>query len=146
MKLRAGVSVIHALTRQVVLLLVILAPAGCEQPASRVAVHGRVVFASGQLLDQGSIEFAPLEKITTTSGGSPIINGEYRIKREQGLMPGQYRVRIYAPTAVRHQIGAPGSLGLTPPVERVAARFNVDSELMAHVLTQNDQRFDFQVE
>src|SRR5882724_10133487 len=48
----------------------------------------------GQPLDQGTITFIPISGDGATREGAPIANGDYKIERAFGLMPGKYRVSI----------------------------------------------------
>jgi len=50
----------------------------------------------GQPLDQGLITFMPLSGDKATQEGAPIANGQYKIDRQHGLLPGSYRVSITA--------------------------------------------------
>jgi hypothetical protein len=65
---------------------------GCGDPDGRQAIRGTVAF-QGQPLDMGNIEFQPAGG-ERTQAGAPIRNGRYAIAREQGLVPGSYKVII----------------------------------------------------
>src|SRR5262245_8842990 len=65
---------------------------GCGSGPSRSEITGTVLFKC-QPLDEGVIEFEPLDKQGSKSGAT-ITNGEYKIPRDKGLFPGRYRVTI----------------------------------------------------
>src|SRR6476660_9901685 len=68
--------------------------AGCgPNYGGRQEVKGTIKL-KGTPLDQGQIVFMPISGDGTTKEGAPIANGEYKIDRALGLMPGQYRVVI----------------------------------------------------
>ena len=62
------------------------------------------------MIEDGIISFEPMDGQGSKDGAS-IIKGEYRIPRDKGLMPGRYKVRIYAgdgiPTGGRAEPTAP---------------------------------------
>ncbi|MDR1486041.1 MAG: hypothetical protein LBT09_14635 [Planctomycetaceae bacterium] len=70
--------------------------AGCtnSNPQGRLAVEGEVTL-NGRPLAQGSISFDPsgTQGVKTQSGGE-IKNGKYTIAAPQGLVAGEYTVRI----------------------------------------------------
>jgi hypothetical protein len=70
--------------------------AGCtnSNPQGRLAIEGEVTL-KGQPLAQGSISFEPngAQEVKTQSGGE-IKDGKYTIAAPQGLVPGEYTVRI----------------------------------------------------
>src|SRR4051812_47091603 len=69
---------------------------GCGPAAGgRQPISGTIKL-KGQALDQGQIMFLPLSGEGTTQEGAPIANGQYKIDRQHGLMPGKYRVSITA--------------------------------------------------
>jgi hypothetical protein len=109
---------------------------GCsDELGNRQPVEGQVTLG-GQPLDSGSIEFTPLDEKVGTKSGGEIKAGKYSIPRENGLIPGKYRVRITAATEADRL--APGELpGPTGPggKERVPPEFNIKSEIEANVTT-----------
>jgi hypothetical protein len=111
--------------------------AGCsEDLGNRQPIEGQVTLG-GQPLDGGAIEFTPLEDTQEqTRSGAPITAGKYSIPRENGLLPGKYRVRITAGTEAE-PLPAGELPGPTGPggKERVPPEFNIKSEIEANVTT-----------
>ena len=133
-------------SRLAVWFVAIFALAGCSDGSGRVGITGQVTLNGVGLVDQGTIQFVPLDAGGGGGAGSPIMNGAYAVPRAKGLKPGEYRVRIYAPTLVKAEQDAPGPLGLAPPRERVAKQFNVESNLTANVTGTEDLTINFLVE
>src|SRR5688572_4368368 len=82
----------------VLLPVTVLLAGGCvESAGGRQEITGTVTL-NGQPLDEGVIEFHPLENSSTeqlvTRSGAMITDGKYLIAEEQGLVPGKYRVVI----------------------------------------------------
>ena len=96
----------------------------------RHAIKGRVLF-EGKPLDQGLIEFHPVNGPPGPAAGSMVTTGRFAIPREQGLIVGVYKVVIRS--------AEPVALYTLPPMaparkrERIAARYNDQSELTAEV-------------
>ena len=122
----------------------LLAMVGCQgEEKVGNSVSGSVTF-KGQPLDQGTIQFDPLENQSTLSGAL-IEQGRYDIPAERGLAPGSYSVRISSGqpgTAVEE--AAPGESG-PPAKERIPASFNVETNLKVEVEKDAANHFDFQV-
>jgi hypothetical protein len=119
--------------------------AGCGggSPQGRLAISGQVTF-EGQPLDQGSIQFTPLDSESGISGGAIIQNGSYTIEAEKGLAPGKYRVRIFSAEASGEAEEMPG-MSEEAPKERIPAQYNVESTLEADV-SGDKTTFDFKLE
>jgi hypothetical protein len=124
--------------------------AGCsDQAGNRREIAGKVTL-KGQPLDQGSIEFTPLEPPPggdpETKSGAEITNGRYEIPREDGLVPGKYLVRITSgtPTPPLAPGELPGPSG-APSRERIPAQFNVRSQLERTVTESGPNQFDFDI-
>src|SRR5262249_32721442 len=80
------------------LLLTALVRAGCggaPDDLPRQPVYGRVRL-NGEPLAQGTIQFQPDggPRAAAISGGALIQDGSYSIPRDQGLVPGHYKVSI----------------------------------------------------
>ena len=74
------------------LLAATLAGCGPENPLGPQALLGQVTL-DGQPLEQGNIEFHPLEG--DVQSGGQITGGRYSIPAHEGATPGKYRVAIY---------------------------------------------------
>ncbi|MEJ7636561.1 MAG: hypothetical protein WKF75_00865 [Singulisphaera sp.] len=115
--------------------VVIVALGGCDggDGLPRQAIAGTVTL-DGKPLDYGSILFTTLGDGSTMSGGSLIADGRYAIARDQGLVPGSYRVAIYAP-----DVGSKSSTSELPtqlgklPTDRIPPRYNMETTLTAQV-------------
>ncbi len=127
-----------------------LLAAGCSSKGpSRLQVSGTVLFR-GQPLDQGRIEFEPDGQGAKFLGGVPIKDGAFTVPATFGLTAGKYKVRIYSSD---HVLPAgdgppppPGSPGMPLPKERVAAKYNTETTLLADVKPDADNVFEFKVE
>ena len=118
----------------VVLILLLVALAGCGQSGPQIApVHGHVKL-DGQPLANADVQFQP-EGSQRPSSGRTDAEGRYDLmyKRGQpGAMVGPHTVRIWvSPEVVRN-----------PPI--IAARFDTKSELVREVKS-SDNEFDFDV-
>ncbi|HBJ36274.1 MAG TPA: hypothetical protein DDZ51_16290 [Planctomycetaceae bacterium] len=138
------------LGKTLALLAIFLATAstpGCSGTADgRVPVAGEVKL-DGQLLDRGSIEFHPLEPGGMITGGM-VTQGKFDIPAEQGAKPGKYQVRVFASGET---IAADPNLPPGPQTdtavsaERIAAKFNVNSELETEIGPTGNQGLLFEV-
>jgi hypothetical protein len=114
---------------------------GCQSknPLGRLPLSGEVTL-DGAPLDQGQIVFSPLQtegKLVNSS--AIIVAGKYELPAESGLLPGPYRVVISStpkpgagPVDPIKAMEAPPP----PPVERIPAKYNVESELKIDVQKQ----------
>lgn len=139
----------HSIRRSRIALIIlgVLLLAGCsDDPLGRQTVSGTVLF-KGQPLDQGAIQFVPLEKGPTETGAG-IENGKYTIPRDKGLVPGKYKVSIWsydrkggaiAPTDM------PGDTVGKQFKERIPPNYNVNTTLRAEVIKGGSNTFDFDV-
>jgi hypothetical protein len=120
--------------------------AGCRggDGLPRQEVSGKVSI-DGQPLADGSIQFQPdpTIPIAAVPGGAVIAAGAYRITREEGLVPGSYKVMIFSHgDAAEAGAAAPGAQA-GPPPEKIPARYNVSSTLSAVVSQEKPNVFDF---
>ena len=124
-------------------LLAAFAGCGSDNPDG-IPVSGEVSF-QGKPLDQGAIEFTPLDASHRMSG-APISEGEYSIPAEQGLSAGKYQVRITS-TAGGAEVDPdqpPGESG-TPAKERIPAEFNTQTKQEVEVKEEGDNTFKFEI-
>ena len=131
-------------------LSTLLLAAGCDGPNKRYEVTGEVIFMN-QPLDEGIIDFEPLENPGTKSGAN-IINGQYKIPKDKGLLPGKYKVTIVAGdgmsgggTASPDAPKRPLPPGAKPGVERIPPEYNVKSNVVREVTPEGPNRFDFKI-
>lgn len=84
---------------------------GCGGDSSgRYAITGTVTL-DGAPIDKGNISFQPMEGAKTSSGA--MVNaGSFSIPKNKGLLPGKYRVEVYA--------AAPGGGGQQTRTHRLA--------------------------
>jgi hypothetical protein len=132
-----------------------LGMAGCSDTGDnlpREAITGSVTL-DGQPLN-GAIQFTPSSNASggvAVGGGSPIVDGTYSVAREQGLVPGKYKVAINAASApASSSAGKSGDPGRAPsairPKELVPAKYNSATTLEAEVKEGGSNRFDFKLE
>src|SRR4051812_22258946 len=79
----------------IALLLFVLsvAIAGCGATNDRISLSGKVQL-DGKPLDQGAIQFEPVDKTSKLNAGAVITDGVYRVPAGDGVMPGKYLVMI----------------------------------------------------
>ncbi|TVP98179.1 MAG: hypothetical protein EA381_13050 [Planctomycetaceae bacterium] len=128
-------------------LLLVVFMVGCGPSTDgRVPLAGEVLL-DGQPLDRGSIEFHPQGEGGTLTGGT-IQNGKFEIPAIQGPKPGKYQVRVFAAgDSVAADPNEPPGPEAEQQVskERVAAKFNVQSELMTDVGDKGEMALKFDV-
>lgn len=121
---------------------------GCGRTdPNRGAIEGAVTL-DGKPLENGSIQFEPMEGTTRVVVGGPIERGQYRLSGKNGPTVGLNRVAIRAARKTGKTIPKP----MAPPgetveewVESVAHKFNTDSTLTFDV-KPGDNTADFAVE
>ena len=142
MTMRRGRKAIHAAV--VVLLMTVGGCAGGDG-LPREPITGRVTL-EGKPLDLGNIQFMAADPSgAITGGGATITEGRYEIDRGQGLVPGVYRVMIFAADAPS-DVTVPAASdvqtdALTKP--RVSERYNTKSDLQVEVIKGGENAFDF---
>src|SRR4051794_37265346 len=109
---------------------------GASDNLPREAVSG-AVSVEGKPLKSGMITFIPNESNTPTQGGAVVLEGKYTIPKNQGLVPGKYRVVITSPedkpeVIVDKTNNAPG-LPPIPAKEVIPKHYNSESLLTAEV-------------
>ena len=85
--------------------LALIAFTGCGRIADKSAIRGTVKFKKGEVVDQGSIEFSPVDPKAGNQSGARIADGAYEVPQDKGLRPGKYIVRISAPSGLLSEIG-----------------------------------------
>ncbi|WLD13760.1 hypothetical protein [Planctellipticum variicoloris] len=127
--------------------MAVLLTSGCgkSDPLRRQALSGEVKLA-GQPLDQGTIQFEPLDDKGIASGGL-IKGGQFAIAKQAGLPAGQYRIMIFAPEAgAAIQDAMPGDTMNAPLAkERVPAKYNTQSRETIDVSDSKKNHFVFDI-
>ncbi len=124
--------------------------AGCGRGAGgRQEVSGSIKL-KGQPLDQGSITFIPLSDNKSTQEGAAIANGQYKIDRQHGLMPGAYRVSITSgdgrTRADAPPDQAPGPTGANIiSKDRIPPEYNINSKQDVEVTDKKPNVFNFDI-
>jgi hypothetical protein len=127
------------------LVCVILTGCG-PRAAVRHEVAGRVIF-DGQPVEEGIIDFEPLDG-QGSKDMAMIVNGDYRIPVDKGLMPGRYRVSIVAGD------GNTGKGDASPDYrqpngprgkERIPPEYNTKSNLVREITANGPNTFDFDI-
>ena len=78
------------------LTAVSLVASGCSKSGPDSAEVSGVVRLDGQLIEEGSIQFIPVDGTTGASSGGVIKNGKYHIDRKGGVTVGKNRVELRA--------------------------------------------------
>ena len=74
----------------------LLSLVGCSGSGPQLAEVSGTVQLDGQLIEEGSIQFIPVEGTTGPGAGGVIRNGNYLIAREKGVTVGMNRVELRA--------------------------------------------------
>jgi len=130
-------------------LVMILAFAGCGggDGLDRQPITGQVVF-DGQPLKEGEILFFPTSATgkDAVATGAHISGGSYSITRENGPIPGNYKVQITAAGGAQAPPANADAMPGTGPIhakELIPAKYNVQSTLTADVKSGETNKFDF---
>jgi len=135
-----------ASTLSLACLLPNLVGCGESDKLPREAVSG-TVSVEGKPLKSGLITFVPNESNTPTQGGALILEGKYTVPKNQGLVPGKYRIIITSPEDKGEIIfdktnNAPG-LPPIPAKEVIPRQYNSESLLSAEVTAGGKNIFEF---
>jgi len=137
--LRAGSAV------AAVLLTLTLVGCGASDDLPREGVSGTVTL-NDKPLASGFITFMPAAS-EVTQGGGIIQEGKYSIPRDQGLVPGNYKVLITSSGGgsekqTDHLTDMPG-MPPVPAKEAIPAQYNAKSTLTAEVKAGGENVFNF---
>jgi len=138
-------SLAVASTTAVAVLTLTLAGCGASDDLPREGVSGKVTL-DGKPLASGLITFMPTSE-AATQGGGMIQDGAYSIPRDQGLVPGSYKVLITSSgSGSEKQTDVVKDMPGMPPVaakEAIPAQYNAKSTLTAEVKAGSENVFDF---
>ncbi len=128
--------------------IVILACFGCgKKGPQRAAASGHVTL-DGQPIDQGVIQFLPVEGTVGPETGGVISKGQYDIPRERGPIVGKSRIELRASKKTGRKIQDPtGRTGVQTDEtkEMFPSSFNTNSSLVREIKAEpNTLDFDIQ--
>lgn len=130
-----------------ILGLCVVAGCGPSDPLGRKAISGTVTL-DGTPVEQGTINFEPQGGGATTSSGANISDGKFAIKKEFGLPPGSYVVRVSVPKpgtgGTFDENSLPGEM-LPPPEEMAPSEWNENSKQMIEVKPDGPFEFPFDI-
>lgn len=121
--------------------------AGCGPQSDLLPVEGNVTL-DGAPLAGGSIRFTLTGSDRAFAAAAPIEDGQYRLPRAQGLLPGIYHVMISASdenspmVTIRDPSGKPVT---TAPAELIPAEFNTESTKTVEVAPEGENQFSFDI-
>jgi hypothetical protein len=122
---------------------------GCQGKPEGVTVEGKVT-AHGQPLVAGSIVFIPQAPLTGRKVAAPIAAGKFSVAPEAGLLPGKYRVEIYAPSHSSFDLDDPQQFAAQQarilPRSAIAPTYNTESKLVAGLQSASPNVLQFDVE
>ncbi len=122
----------------------LLLVAGCS--GNKAEVSGTVRL-DGELVEEGSINFIPVEGTTGAGAGAVIKNGKYHVPRSQGVTVGKNRVELRAFKKTGKQAPDPTGLPGAMTEERVPAfppEYN-DSSTVVKEIARGANTIDFDV-
>lgn len=135
-------------------LLVIGFVSGCGNSNGTFELSGTVKF-DGAPMQAGTISFAPMDK-DTRPAGAMFKDGAYFISAKDGLMPGEYLVKIYGePVQVSTEGLSVEQLMLTTeeqhqstvtPAQPVPAEYNTASRYVIEITSTGPNVFDFEIQ
>jgi hypothetical protein len=122
---------------------------GCTNDyGGRQEIKGTIKL-KGQPLDQGQISFLPISGDGVTKEGAGITNGQYKIDRAHGLMPGTYRVTITSGdgrTRAEAPDEPPGPTGANIiSKDRIPPEYNTNSKQEVEVTEKGKNVFNFDI-
>jgi hypothetical protein len=134
-----------------IVLATAVAAIGCSNSyGGRKEITGMVKLV-GEPIQDGTINFKPLDKNIDTQQGAQIKNGEYKIPGKQGLKPGKYNVSISAGDD-KTSIAAPLEEGAGPgpsrnfmAVDRVPPEWNIQSTKEVEVKADGKNELNFDI-
>jgi hypothetical protein len=128
----------------VVVGMQVLAGCGAGRPAFQ-EVSGRVVFRK-QPLRKGLIEFVAAGP-GASGAGTVIRDGQYTVRPEAGLSPGNYRVKIVpnVPSRIDWEDSAARQQSAAQKVQ-IPEKYNVKTVLTAEVKSDGKQTIDFELD
>jgi hypothetical protein len=133
---------------------------GASDQLPREPISGTVTF-DGRPLKSGSIRFTPVQTKEGIATGGMITDGRFDVARDDGPVPGNYQVMIFADggsqAAARPDPSEPTGPGLKsampqkrtqaePTAGLIPLRYNLKSELTAEVKAGGPNRYTFDLQ
>ena len=113
--------------------LILAGCGGARDDLPREGVSGKVTF-EGEPLARGAILFKPSSSgAQATDAGGMIRDGEYRLDRPEGPVPGSYKVLITEEVERPKDNGDQISLRPQQKTSRISAKYNANTTLTAEV-------------
>lgn len=138
------------LTALLVALAAGLLSGGCGDAEGLQPVSGTVTL-KGNPVAEGMIEFMPTSGAskgrTYTRSGAVIKDGKYTVPRDQGLVPGEYKVSISVPDK-HHKLGGdelPGPTSSRTSKNLIPPEYNLKTKLVVEVKKDGPNAFDFPI-
>jgi hypothetical protein len=119
---------------------------GCDRGPTRIPIKGTVTYKE-KPVTEGTITFVPKDATKGTQEGSLIVDGQYAIAAEHGLMAGEYHVSIRAPAepSVKAVADAPPG-GPRRTKDLLPEDYNKNSKLSIEVTAAGKRVFDFKLD
>ena len=103
----------HLRNAVLLVLPILLCVAGCgEEDDGRVGASGEVT-VNGRPVEEGRVSLIPEGDTKGAASGAQIVNGQFTIAPERGLLPGKYRAQV-----VVNDSGKPEQSASRPPSKR----------------------------
>ncbi len=117
---------------------------GITDGLDRLPITGEVAF-DGKPLAAGLIYFEPVEGSESgTPAGAKIRLGKFSVSRREGLVAGEYQVRIYASSSTQAPPGqGRSSTAPRPMIDLIPARYNGHTTLRSTVTRGGANAFRF---
>lgn len=118
---------------------------GCGSEFQRGAIAGKVLL-DGQPLQEGWIQFVPIDHTKGPAAGGEIRQGEYAITQGQGPIVGSHRVEIHGRRATGKKLVAippapPGTM-IDEVVESVPERYHSEKSILRVDVRSGENVFD----
>lgn len=141
---RTGVAVIHA-----ALWLGVISVCGCGGPEDPTLPISGMVTLNGQPVEHGDIEFGGKGN-GGLRRGAMIVKGKYKTAPMQGLLPGDYVVRIFSVAGDPHEVMPdimPGEEDLGSPAKRdlIPPEYNMRSKQVVTVTAEGPNEFNYDI-
>ena len=135
--------------RGIGLVVTTLAAVGCGGATSdglpREPISGEVTL-DGRPLEAGEITFVP-DGFEGLPIGAQVEDGRFSVPREDGPIPGNYRVSVYSskPTGKTYPDPGDPTMTIEETYETIPPQYNLNSKMNADVQEGGDNSFTFEI-